>query len=233
MNSMGKIRMKKSVTRNFLCLLAIFLITSCISVSAASVSLSKKKTKTKTLVVAQTVTLKIPGKTKGIKWTSSKKSVATVSKKGVVTARKAGKTVITGKAGKTSYKCKITVKKNRYIGKDYEKFVYFTIDNTEKFVAVKILDLQYLSSKKLEICAAIVPIGTSLKINQISLQMYDNSGAMFFDGTLELKTPQYFADEKGGALKFDAKNDIDCFKVIDLTKLKENSFNYKVQLWWL
>nr|WP_295277928.1 penicillin-binding Tp47 domain C-containing protein [uncultured Blautia sp.] len=46
-----------------------------------------------------------------VKYTSSNKKVATVSSKGVVTAKKAGKTVITVKAGKYTAKVTIQVKK--------------------------------------------------------------------------------------------------------------------------
>lgn len=46
---------------------------------------------------------------KKIKWTSSKKSVATVNNKGVVVAKKKGVATITAKIGKKKYKCKVTV----------------------------------------------------------------------------------------------------------------------------
>ena len=60
--------------------------------------------------VGKTYQLKITG-TKASKWSSSKKSVATVNSKGKVTAKKAGKTTITckGNDGKF-YKCTVTVK---------------------------------------------------------------------------------------------------------------------------
>ena len=49
--------------------------------------------------------------TKGkITWTSSKKSVATVSSKGVVKAKKKGTAVIAAKYGKKKLTCKVTVK---------------------------------------------------------------------------------------------------------------------------
>ena len=51
------------------------------------------------------------GVTGKAKFTSSNKKVATVNAKGVVTAKKAGKTVITVKAGKFTKKVTITVKK--------------------------------------------------------------------------------------------------------------------------
>lgn len=50
------------------------------------------------------------GKLKG--WKSSKKKVATVSKKGVVKAKKAGKTTISVKKGKKKIKCTIVVVPN-------------------------------------------------------------------------------------------------------------------------
>ena len=43
-------------------------------------------------------------------WKSSKKKVATVSKKGKVKAKKPGKTTITAKVGKKKYKCKVMLK---------------------------------------------------------------------------------------------------------------------------
>lgn len=59
----------------------------------------------------KTQTLKVYGTSSEVNWSSSKKSVATVSKKGVVKAKKAGKAVITAKCGKYTLKCKVTVKK--------------------------------------------------------------------------------------------------------------------------
>ena len=43
-------------------------------------------------------------------WSSSNKKVATVTSKGVITAKKKGKTIITVKSGKKTYKIKVTVK---------------------------------------------------------------------------------------------------------------------------
>ncbi len=48
---------------------------------------------------------------KGVKFSSSKKAVAAVSNKGVITAKKAGKAVITLKKGKKKAKINVTVKK--------------------------------------------------------------------------------------------------------------------------
>ena len=46
-----------------------------------------------------------------VKWYSTKKSVATVNRKGVVKAKKKGKAYIVAKVGKKKYRCKVIVKK--------------------------------------------------------------------------------------------------------------------------
>lgn len=73
-----------------------------------------KLNKTKiTLIVGKTATLKIKNAPKGKKviWSTNKKKVATVSKKGKVTAKKVGTAKITAKVAKKKYTCKVTVKK--------------------------------------------------------------------------------------------------------------------------
>ena len=78
----------------------------------SSISISSSKV---TLKVGDKKTLKLKGvsskKTKNITWKSSKKNIATVSSKGVVKAKKAGKCTITAKYSGNTYKCKVTVKK--------------------------------------------------------------------------------------------------------------------------
>ncbi len=75
---------------------------------AATIKLSKK---TLTLEVGKSQTLKITGTTAKVTWSSSNKSVATVSTKGKVTAKKAGKATITATVSKKKYNCIVTVKK--------------------------------------------------------------------------------------------------------------------------
>lgn len=74
-----------------------------IRLNTKSVTLNLKKKKTTTLKAT------IKGTSKKAKWTSSNKQVATVSQKGKVTARKAGKTIITAAVGNKKAKCTITV----------------------------------------------------------------------------------------------------------------------------
>ncbi len=83
----------------------------------AKVKLNRKKV---TLHVGEKVKLKVKGTKKKVKWKSSKKKVATVTKKGIVKAKKKGTTIITAKVGKKKYKCKITVKKAYSYWDQYE-----------------------------------------------------------------------------------------------------------------
>lgn len=86
------------------------------------IALNKKSI---TLYVGKTQKLKVNGTNKKVKWSSSKKSVASVSSSGKVTAKKKGSATITAKIGKTKFKCKVTVKaKKKSSGKT--KTVYWT-----------------------------------------------------------------------------------------------------------
>ncbi len=74
--------------------------------SAASAKLNKTKI---VLAVSQTYALKLKGTNKAVKWSTSNKKVASVTKKGVVKGVKKGTAVVTAKVGKKTYKCKVTV----------------------------------------------------------------------------------------------------------------------------
>lgn len=80
-------------------------------VKTKSVSLNRKSV---TLGVKEKFTLKATKKpsnsSQGVSFSSSNKSVAAVSSKGVITARKKGTAYITVKSGDASKKCKVTVK---------------------------------------------------------------------------------------------------------------------------
>ena len=80
--------------------------------AANKVKLNKTKA---TIYVGKTVTLKLKNNKKKVKWTTSNKKIATVSKKGKVKGKKTGRVTITAKVGKKKYKCKITVKKKQTI----------------------------------------------------------------------------------------------------------------------
>lgn len=90
---------------------AVVVLTAGISVSAGNVEaavpvLNKKQA---VLVKGEKLTLKLKNTKKVPKWSAGNKKVAVVSKKGVVTAKKKGKTVIKAEAGGKIYKCQLKV----------------------------------------------------------------------------------------------------------------------------
>lgn len=79
--------------------------------AAAAAKKKVKLNKTKVVLkVGKKTTLKLKNNKKKVKWFSNKKKVATVTKKGVVKAKKKGTAKITAKVGKKKYVCKVTVK---------------------------------------------------------------------------------------------------------------------------
>lgn len=92
------------------CALVIGLVKTSPVDAASKVKLNAKK---KTIYIGEKFQLELEGATGDVKWSTSKKKIATVEN-GVVTAVKKGKTTITAKDLTTNkaYKCKITVKKN-------------------------------------------------------------------------------------------------------------------------
>lgn len=75
-------------------------------VEAATVKLNKSKIVIK---VGETYQLKLKGTKEKVKWSSNKKSIATVSPNGLVTGIKSGNMNITAKVGKKTYICVVTV----------------------------------------------------------------------------------------------------------------------------
>lgn len=79
---------------------------------AKGIKLSKKSI---TLYVGQTKTVRLKGTAKKPKWSSSKKSVATVTNNGKIKAKRKGNAVITAKLEKKKYKCKVKVKEKAIV----------------------------------------------------------------------------------------------------------------------
>ncbi|MEY8426885.1 Ig-like domain-containing protein [Lachnospiraceae bacterium 46-15] len=98
---------KKSITTILIFAMALTLAMPMQAEAKAKVKLNKTKV---TLNVKKTYKLKVSGTAKKVTWSSSKKSVATVSKTGKVTAKKKGTATITAKVSGKKYTCKVTVK---------------------------------------------------------------------------------------------------------------------------
>lgn len=96
------------------CLVMMALVLPGFSVKPAEakkkISLNRKKV---TLTVGKSCRLKVKGTKKSVRWKSNARKVATVTKKGKVTAKKAGKARITAKTAGKTLVCKVTVKKKK------------------------------------------------------------------------------------------------------------------------
>lgn len=80
------------------------------TVSVTNNAARKLNYKARTIYVGHTLKLTLLNATTKVTWSTSSKAVATVSTKGLVTAKKAGSATITAKCGGKSFTCKITVK---------------------------------------------------------------------------------------------------------------------------
>lgn len=105
MNTMAKRTVSVIIAALVLVTIAAFVMTED---TYAAVKLSKKS-----VIVGKgkTVKLKVKGTKKKVKWWSTKKSIATVTKKGVVKGKKIGTCYIKAKVAGKTLKCKVTVKK--------------------------------------------------------------------------------------------------------------------------
>lgn len=102
----------KQTKKILVLMLALILSIAVIPTTSVSAAKKVKLNKTKaTIYEGKTVTLKLKNNKKKIKWSSSNKKVATVTGKGKVKGKKAGKATITAKVGKKKYKCRVTVKR--------------------------------------------------------------------------------------------------------------------------
>ncbi len=91
----------------------------------AAVKLNKAKA---TLSVGSKLTLKISGTKNKVIWNTNKKSVATVSTKGVVTAKGNGKAKISAKVGKKTFTCYVTVET------DYSDWIPYSTGDLETLI---------------------------------------------------------------------------------------------------
>lgn len=95
------------IIKRFLIIFSLTLLFSLIIPSFASAAnLSKTKLE---LNVGENVKLKLKGTTSKVTWTSSDKSIATVTKKGKVTAKSEGNTTVTATSDGKKYICQVAV----------------------------------------------------------------------------------------------------------------------------
>ena len=97
--------------RSMVLFFALVLLFTC-AVSTDTQAAIKLNKSSLSLVEGKSATLKVTGTKKKVTWKSNKKSVATVTSKGKVTAKAPGHAVISATVGKTTKKCKVTVSVN-------------------------------------------------------------------------------------------------------------------------
>lgn len=103
-----KRRFRKPFVYSLLAL--VFAVFCVLPVEAKAPKLSKSKL---SMTVGQKKTLKVKNTKKKASWKSSRPNVVKISKKGVLTAKKAGKAIVKAKVGKKTLKCQVTVKKKQ------------------------------------------------------------------------------------------------------------------------
>lgn len=92
-----------------LCIIAIgIVLPSSITAKAAKVKLSKESI---TIAKSKSITLKLKGTKKKVKWSTNNKKVAIVTQKGKVTGKKVGTAKIVARVGEKKYVCKVQVVK--------------------------------------------------------------------------------------------------------------------------
>lgn len=102
------------IIRCFLLFMTIMITTGSMTAEAAS---PKLNVKSKTIYVGRSYQLKVKNTNKKVKWSSSDKAIATVSSKGIVKGKKAGKVTITASVAKKKLTCNVTVKNNVSVNK--------------------------------------------------------------------------------------------------------------------
>lgn len=195
---------------------------------AASVKLNKKKV---TLAVATSTTLKVKGTTASVKWSSSKKSVATVDGKGKVTAKKKGTATITAKVGKKKLTCKVTVvnntktvytKEQLYLSSTWEKIK--DINDTLFCSTLKQASYDANGKLTLQIAAANLDEKKTWKLNTLSVRLMDKKGKIIAAGSFQMQGTNKLKPGEWNVWKVPLKG-TNTRQVIDLRSTK---FSYEV-----
>lgn len=155
-------------------LILVMSIMSALPVSAkARIKLSKTSL---TMRPAQTKVIKLKGTSKKAKWTSSNKKVAVV-KNGKITAKKAGKAVITAKIGKKKYKCKVVVKAKKTVSSVSNDFYSNDCSENIDAVVIKPKHLYYRNGALYAQCYVINGYNHAVgNINVTNLHFYNSKG---------------------------------------------------------
>ena len=101
---------KQTLKRGILLAVVLLFATLLVPFSSEAATKSKISKKKATICVGEKLTLKVTGTGK-VKWKTSNKKIASVSKSGVITGKKVGNCTITATKSGKKYTCKVKVKK--------------------------------------------------------------------------------------------------------------------------
>ena len=102
-----------------------------LSMNAQAARISRKKA---TVKVGKTIQLRVIGAKKAVKWSSSNRKVATVTGKGIVRGKRAGKTTITAGTGGKKYRCVVTVRGTASKGGTVSYTISVALSQTEAYM---------------------------------------------------------------------------------------------------
>lgn len=136
--------MKKLVSILLIMVMCIGIIPN---TASAAVKINKKNI---TLNVGKTATLKITGTKGKVAWTSSKKSIATVSGNGKVTAKKEGQATITAKVDSKKYTCKVKVEEEEVTVTSYNEFTFDGFSDYLSKLDIKVIENDYSTTYKMK-----------------------------------------------------------------------------------
>lgn len=167
------------------CLSAAMIVTALAAAPVTAQAAAPKLNKTSAeMTVGKKMTLKVQNAKKGaaIKWSSTKKTVAAVSAKGVVTAKSAGKATIKAVVSKKTLTCKVTVKEKA------DSDTASNTDNTSNFgTNAESKDISALLAGKSYKGTAATPAGNIDALNITFGSDGTATGSKFDETTMKLE----------------------------------------------
>lgn len=140
---------------------------------------------TVTLQPGQTKTLKVLGTSKKFTWSSDKNSVATVSNKGVVTAKAVGTATITAKYKTQKLKAKITVETKEEENKD-SVTISFTNGDIEKKAAVENIPAGDWITSKAKTVTITGKLSSIKNVDNINYSLKNQAGTVVSSGAVTI-----------------------------------------------
>lgn len=174
--------MERGLRKRSLFVVLLFLAVFMVSIPCEAASGAKISKKKANLFVGETVQLKVTGGSGTVKWKSNNKKIATVSKTGLVTAKKIGTCKVTAVKGKKKLTCTVKVTK---LPENYA-----TINGKRVKVGKTLKVTYYIQSKK-----PICQISIKYKFDYDALQIVNEQENSRYPNWLNNEYIPQFIDE--------------------------------------